>query len=134
MLRGRHLCGRPLSLREAGDPGLRRSARDLAVGFPAAGRPAAGRLQRSVCNIGNIGSAGRLPARRPDPETPVDAAAARPVAPIDRGEPMRPDLSVVVLCYRSGDAARSYAARLGKVLLDAGIDNYQLVLVGNYVA
>jgi glycosyltransferase involved in cell wall biosynthesis len=47
---------------------------------------------------------------------------------------MRPDLSVVVLCYRSGDAARSYAARLGKVLLDAGIDNYQLVLVGNYVA
>ncbi len=47
---------------------------------------------------------------------------------------MPPDLSVVVLCYRSGDAARSYAARLGKVLLDAGIDNYQLVLVGNYVA
>jgi glycosyltransferase involved in cell wall biosynthesis len=47
---------------------------------------------------------------------------------------MTPDLSVVVLCYRSGDAARSYAARLGKVLLDAGIDNYQLVLVGNYVA
>jgi glycosyltransferase involved in cell wall biosynthesis len=47
---------------------------------------------------------------------------------------MIPDLSVVALCYRSGDAARSYAARLGKVLLDAGIDNYQLVLVGNYVA
>ena len=47
---------------------------------------------------------------------------------------MIPDLSVVVLCYRSGDAARSYAARLSKVLLDAGIDNYQLVLVGNYVA
>jgi glycosyltransferase involved in cell wall biosynthesis len=47
---------------------------------------------------------------------------------------MTPDLSVVVLCYRSGDAARSYAARLSKVLLDAGIDNYQLVLVGNYAA
>ena len=47
---------------------------------------------------------------------------------------MSPDLSVVVLCYRSGDAARSSAARIGKVLLDAGIDNYQLVLVGNYVA
>jgi glycosyltransferase involved in cell wall biosynthesis len=47
---------------------------------------------------------------------------------------MIPDLSVVVLCYRSGDAARSYAARISKVLLDAGIDNYQLVLVGNYVA
>ncbi len=47
---------------------------------------------------------------------------------------MSPDLSVVVLCYRSGDEARSCAARIGKVLVDAGIDNYQLVLVGNYVA
>jgi len=47
---------------------------------------------------------------------------------------MNPDLSVVVLCYRSGGAARSYAARIGQVLVDAGVDNYQLVLVGNYVA
>ncbi|HXH38438.1 MAG TPA: glycosyltransferase family 2 protein [Thermoanaerobaculia bacterium] len=47
---------------------------------------------------------------------------------------MCPELSVVVLCYRSGGAARSFAARISKALLDAGIDNYQLVLVGNYVA
>ena len=47
---------------------------------------------------------------------------------------MDPELSVVVLCYRSGGAARSFATRLSKTLLDAGIDNYQLVLVGNYVA
>jgi glycosyltransferase involved in cell wall biosynthesis len=47
---------------------------------------------------------------------------------------MRPELSVVVLCYRSGGGARSFAARIRKALLDAGIDNYQLVLVGNYVA
>jgi glycosyltransferase involved in cell wall biosynthesis len=47
---------------------------------------------------------------------------------------MRPKLSVVVLCYRSGGAARSFAARIEKTLLDAGIDDYQLVLVGNYVA
>ncbi len=47
---------------------------------------------------------------------------------------MDPELSVVVLCYRSGGAARSFAARISKVLLDAGIDDYQLVLVGNYVA
>ena len=47
---------------------------------------------------------------------------------------MSPDLSVIVLCYRSGDAARSCAARIGQVLREAGIDNYQLVLVGNYVA
>jgi glycosyltransferase involved in cell wall biosynthesis len=46
---------------------------------------------------------------------------------------MSPDLSAVVLCYRSGGAARSCAARIGQVLLDAGIDDYQLVLVGNYV-
>lgn len=47
---------------------------------------------------------------------------------------MNPDLSVVVLCYRSGDDARTCAARIGTLLIDAGIDNYQLVLVGNYVA
>jgi glycosyltransferase involved in cell wall biosynthesis len=47
---------------------------------------------------------------------------------------MNPELSVVVLCYRSGSAARSFAARISKALLDGGIDNYQLVLVGNYVA
>jgi glycosyltransferase involved in cell wall biosynthesis len=47
---------------------------------------------------------------------------------------MVPELSVVVLCYRSGAAARSCAARIGEVLLDAGIDNYQLVLVGNFIA
>ncbi len=47
---------------------------------------------------------------------------------------MSPDLSVVVLCYRSGEAARSSAARIRNVLLEAGIGNYQLVLVGNYVA
>ena len=47
---------------------------------------------------------------------------------------MSPDLSVVVLCYRSGSGARSFAARIRNALLDAGIDNYQLVLVGNYVA
>jgi glycosyltransferase involved in cell wall biosynthesis len=45
----------------------------------------------------------------------------------------RPELSVVVLCYRSGDAARSFAARISNALADAGIEDYQLVLVGNYV-
>src|SRR6478672_12642226 len=47
---------------------------------------------------------------------------------------MPPELSVVVLCYRSGGEARSCAARIGQVLAEAGIDDYQLVLVGNYVA
>ena len=47
---------------------------------------------------------------------------------------MDPELSVVVLCYRSGGAARAFAARIRQALIDAGIDNYQLVLVGNYLA
>jgi glycosyltransferase involved in cell wall biosynthesis len=47
---------------------------------------------------------------------------------------MVPELSVVVLCYRSGGGARSFAERLGAVLVDAGIPNYQLVLVGNFIA
>ena len=47
---------------------------------------------------------------------------------------MRPDLSVVVLCYRSGGEARALAASISQVLVDAGIEDYELVLVGNYVA
>lgn len=47
---------------------------------------------------------------------------------------MNPDLSVVVLCYRSGEEARTYAESIRTVLLEAGIENYQLVLVGNYVS
>lgn len=43
-------------------------------------------------------------------------------------------LSVVVLCYRAEGAARFVAANIARVLLEAGIDDYQLVLVGNYVA
>jgi glycosyltransferase involved in cell wall biosynthesis len=47
---------------------------------------------------------------------------------------MPPELSVVVLCYHSREGARSFAARMSQALLDAGIDDYQLVLVGNYIA
>ncbi|HEX3582676.1 MAG TPA: glycosyltransferase [Thermoanaerobaculia bacterium] len=46
---------------------------------------------------------------------------------------IEPELSVVVLCYRCGDGARSFAARLITTLAEAGIDDYQLILVGNYV-
>jgi glycosyltransferase involved in cell wall biosynthesis len=47
---------------------------------------------------------------------------------------MPPELSVIVLCYRSGEAARSFTAGIGKALVNAGIGDYQLVLVGNYIA
>jgi dolichol-phosphate mannosyltransferase len=47
---------------------------------------------------------------------------------------MSPELSVVILCYRSGGAARSFVARIRESLLDGGVDDYQLVLVANYVA
>jgi glycosyltransferase involved in cell wall biosynthesis len=44
-----------------------------------------------------------------------------------------PELSVVVLCYRTGEAARTVAAGIASALSHAGITDYQLVLVGNYV-
>jgi glycosyltransferase involved in cell wall biosynthesis len=47
---------------------------------------------------------------------------------------VNPELSVVILCYWSGNGARAHAEHVRAVLLDAGIDDYQLVLVGNYVA
>jgi glycosyltransferase involved in cell wall biosynthesis len=42
-----------------------------------------------------------------------------------------PELSVVVLCYRSGDFASVFAAELKKVLEENRLD-YEMVLVGNY--
>ncbi len=44
-----------------------------------------------------------------------------------------PSLSLVILCYRAEDFARKFVARVIAVLDEAGIDNYELVLVGNYV-
>jgi glycosyltransferase involved in cell wall biosynthesis len=40
---------------------------------------------------------------------------------------------VVVLCYRAGERARQVAASIASALVNSGITNYQLVLVGNYV-
>ena len=44
-----------------------------------------------------------------------------------------PALSLVVLCYRSEDYAAEFTARTVAVLEEAGIEDYELVLVGNYV-
>lgn len=43
----------------------------------------------------------------------------------------KPELSVVVLCYRVEDLARSFTEQLKQELEEAGID-YEMVLVGNY--
>lgn len=43
-----------------------------------------------------------------------------------------PDLSVVVLCYRSGETIIPYLEQMELELRDGGMDNYELVLVGNY--
>ncbi len=45
----------------------------------------------------------------------------------------RPDLSVVVLCYRAGERARLVAADIASALTERGLTSYQLVLVGNYL-
>jgi len=44
----------------------------------------------------------------------------------------RPELSVVILCYRSGESARDFVALTFSALEEAGIRDYELVLVGNY--
>ena len=44
----------------------------------------------------------------------------------------RPSLSVVVLCYRSGQRAEAFVSRLQEALEADDID-YELILVGNYV-
>jgi glycosyltransferase involved in cell wall biosynthesis len=44
----------------------------------------------------------------------------------------RPELSVIVLCYRAGERARQVAASIASALVRSGIESYQLVLVGNY--
>ncbi len=43
----------------------------------------------------------------------------------------KPELSVVILCYRAGNFAVTYSNKMQKVLEDKGID-YEMVLVGNY--
>src|SRR3989338_1972541 len=45
----------------------------------------------------------------------------------------KPELSVVVLCYRSGKTIIPYLGQMEKELKDGGMDNYELVLVGNYL-
>jgi len=43
------------------------------------------------------------------------------------------DLSVVILCYRAEEAVRPFVSKTRALLLDAGIEDYELVLVGNYM-
>jgi glycosyltransferase involved in cell wall biosynthesis len=43
-----------------------------------------------------------------------------------------PDLSVVILCYLAGEGVRPFVRRTQAVLGQAGIDDYELILVGNY--
>lgn len=48
-------------------------------------------------------------------------------------EPMRPELSVVVLCYKAGEFINYYIPLLRNILDASGID-YELILVANYNA
>lgn len=43
-----------------------------------------------------------------------------------------PELSVVVLCYKSGETIIPYIEQMEKEFREDGMDNYELVLVGNY--
>src|SRR3989344_5094785 len=44
----------------------------------------------------------------------------------------RPELSVVILCYRAGEAAREFVSHAITILEREHIDRYELILVGNY--
>jgi glycosyltransferase involved in cell wall biosynthesis len=52
-------------------------------------------------------------------------------SPLQQESPI--DLSVVILCYRAEEAARPFVQRTREVLQAAGIEDYELVLVGNYI-
>ncbi len=45
----------------------------------------------------------------------------------------RPALSLVVLCYRSGDRARDFVRKTLAILEEGGVEDFELILVGNYV-
>lgn len=44
----------------------------------------------------------------------------------------RPKLSVVVLCYKSGRTIIPFLEQMEKEMAEGGLDDYELVLVGNY--
>lgn len=44
----------------------------------------------------------------------------------------RPELSVVVLCYRGGKTIIPFLEQMEREIHDEGMQNYELVLVGNY--
>lgn len=43
-----------------------------------------------------------------------------------------PEISIVVLCYQAGDQTKPFVANTIKIMEDANIFDYELVLVGNY--
>ncbi len=45
----------------------------------------------------------------------------------------RLDLSVVVLCYHAGNSARLFVDNIVRALADSNIDDYELILVGNFL-
>jgi len=45
----------------------------------------------------------------------------------------RPKLSVVILCYKSGEHIIQYVQKMEEELRSNGLEDYELVLVGNYI-
>lgn len=44
----------------------------------------------------------------------------------------QPELSVVILCYKAGEFARTFISKMKKTLEESGLDSYELILVANY--
>jgi len=49
-------------------------------------------------------------------------------------ETTTPELSVVVLCYKAGEAARQFVEKIQSLFKREGIISYELILVGNYLS
>lgn len=56
----------------------------------------------------------------------------RPLMRYKRNKTTKPELSVVVMCYRSGKLAESFYKKLVRSLEKNSIDSFEVVLVGNY--
>lgn len=45
---------------------------------------------------------------------------------------IKPDISLVILCYKAGESIRQFCRNAIKIFAENGISDYELVLVGNY--
>ncbi|MBL4847352.1 MAG: glycosyltransferase family 2 protein [Planctomycetes bacterium] len=66
-------------------------------------------------------------------KAPVNSLQTAEEAGSGDGEERQPEFSLVILCYRSEERARTFVEQTISVLEEAGLTDYELILVGNYL-